>query len=136
MKQCVEAQDAPAGMQCIYDGGRALVDEGWSLVDLTESVRWKADPHELTFMCSFEDDVHWRPRVGMCVYCFEAEAAYWIFEVCGHKCVCKRCMRKAKKPDKEDRRSQGKPGSPRNSSGLRMAARSRRGSTSKALQGL
>ena len=45
----------------------------------------------------------------MCLL-LRAEVAYWIFEVCGHKCVCKRCMRKAKKPDKEDRRSQGKPG--------------------------
>ena len=32
---------------------------------------------------------------GSCIVCLDREA-WWVFDKCGHKCICKGCMRKQK----------------------------------------
>lgn len=48
-------------------------------------------------------------REGSCALCLE-EDAWWVLEDCGHKCICKGCMRKKKEKAAKEEKAAGKKG--------------------------
>ena len=87
----------------VYFRGQALppYDDNMSLIDLGSELPWKTDCQNIHVICSFSEDKAFEAPSGECALCLEPGAAYWIFKGCGHKCVCKSCMKKVRKDNNE-----------------------------------
>ena len=68
----------------------------------------------LAFVRRQVDEQDEEEESGSCSICLENDA-WWIFDSCGHKCVCKTCMRKQKEKSRKAtpsaRGNKGKKGS-------------------------